>query len=136
MNNITIIDASAVFHSIIHGVFKDKSDWTMSESGKKYLDEDKLRSGIIGSFLYYKNIKHFADECIIAIDKPPYWRKDILPFYKGARKKNKEESDIDWTAQFVVIDKVMNEIKKLKRKNVKSLSWNNSNIKSQAYSLS
>lgn len=109
--NITIIDFSAVLHASLHGLFKDKADWELNpETGKKYVPIKTLRGGLIGSLLYYKNVKHKADECIIAIDKAPYWRKDILPFYKGMRKKSRSESDIDWTKQFSEVDTLIAEL--------------------------
>lgn len=112
MRNITIIDLSGVIHSTLHGVHKDKSDWVVDpESGKKYVPASILRGSLIGSLLYYKNLKHKADECIIAMDAPPYWRRDIIPFYKGMRKKSRSESDINWKLQFAEVDLVVSEMK-------------------------
>jgi hypothetical protein len=111
MKNITIIDFSAVLHGSIHSIFKDKTDWDINqETGKKSVKLEVLRPGLLGSLLYYKNIKHKADECIIAIDRAPYWRKDILPFYKGMRKKGREESDIDWKTVFEHVETIIKEI--------------------------
>jgi 5'-3' exonuclease len=110
--NITIIDLSAVIHSSLHGLFKDSKDWqTNPETNKKYVPISTMRTGLLGSLLYYKNLKHRADECIIAMDAPPYWRKDILPFYKGMRKKKRTESDIDWKMQHQIIDDIMKEFR-------------------------
>jgi hypothetical protein len=111
MKNITIIDFSAVLHGCIHSIFRDRSDWDINpDTGKKSVKLEVLRPGLIGSLLYYKNIKHNADECIIAIDRAPYWRKDILPFYKGMRKKGREESDIDWKTVFLHVETIIKEI--------------------------
>ena len=44
---------------------------------------------------------------IIASDSKKYWRKDVFSLYKGHRKRNREESDIDWDFIF----ECMNEIK-------------------------
>lgn len=111
MKNLTIIDFSAVLHGSIHSLFRDKSDWDICPTtGKKSVKLDVLRPGLIGSLLYYKNIRHKADECIIAIDKAPYWRKEILPFYKGMRKKGREESDIDWKTVFSHVETIIQEI--------------------------
>jgi hypothetical protein len=35
-------------------------------------------------------------EIVICVDGNDYWRRSIFPFYKGARKKSKEESVYDW----------------------------------------
>lgn len=45
---------------------------------------------------------------IIVSDSYKYWRKEIFPYYKASRKKNREKSDLDWPILF----KSMNTIKK------------------------
>jgi hypothetical protein len=112
MSNVTIIDFSAVLHASLHGLFKDKADWVLDpETNKKHVPINVLRQGLLGSLLYYKNLKHKADTTIIALDAPPYWRKDVLSFYKGLRKKSRNESDIDWKAQFALVDQLIQEFR-------------------------
>ena len=50
-------------------------------------------------------------ELILVFDsKSGYWRKEIFPFYKARRKKDREESPLDWELIFQTVDKVKGEI--------------------------
>lgn len=49
--------------------------------------------------------KDYGD-VIICCDSRKYWRKDIFPYYKANRKKNREKSDLDWVVIFEVLDEV------------------------------
>jgi hypothetical protein len=110
MNKTTvIIDLSGIFHATLHGLFS-KGDWTVTESGKRTIEPVKFKSAMIGSILYYKNMKTKPSECIIAVDSAPYWRRDILPFYKGTRKSGREESDIDYKSLFPILEELIDEI--------------------------
>jgi hypothetical protein len=48
---------------------------------------------------------------IIACDDKNYWRKALFPYYKAGRKKMREESNIDWSALFEILNKIRQEIK-------------------------
>jgi len=48
---------------------------------------------------------------IIACDDKNYWRKALFPYYKAGRKKMREESDIDWSSLFEILNKIRQEIK-------------------------
>lgn len=57
-----------------------------------------LRHQVLNSIRGYNH--RFSDEfgeLVIATDSGSYWRKDIFPYYKANRKKNREESQIDWS---------------------------------------
>ncbi len=47
---------------------------------------------------------------IVSCDSKNYWRKDLFPFYKAKRSKDKENSPIDWTALNLYISKIKKEI--------------------------
>jgi 5'-3' exonuclease len=48
---------------------------------------------------------------IICADDKNYWRRTTFPYYKASRKKNREESELDWNAIFVSLNRVREEIK-------------------------
>ncbi len=50
--------------------------------------------------------QEYGNEVIIACDNGPYWRKEVFPYYKYNRKKNKEQSDIPWDLIFKNMDEV------------------------------
>lgn len=48
---------------------------------------------------------------VIACDDKNYWRKDIFPYYKANRKKNREESNVDWPSIFSALEKFKVELR-------------------------
>jgi len=108
-NHKVIVDLSSVLHVGLHGVFRGEME-KCPESGKLFIPENKLRQALIGSIMYYKNIKGRPSQTIIAIDRGPYWRKNIFPHYKGLRSAARVESDIDWTKVYSSVDVIISEI--------------------------
>lgn len=49
-------------------------------------------------------------QLVIAADARGYWRKTIFPYYKAHRKKDREDSDLDWNAIFQCMDQVREEL--------------------------
>ncbi len=76
------------------------------------LDENMFRHMVLNSLRSYK-VKFGVDygEMIIACDNKNYWRKKIFPYYKENRKKNLEESEINWKEIFDYLNKIRGEIK-------------------------
>jgi len=74
------------------------------------IEEDFLRHIILNSLRMY-NLKHRDKygKMVIACDGGS-WRKDYYPEYKAARRKNREESKLDWAEIFRIINKVKDEI--------------------------
>jgi hypothetical protein len=71
-----------------------------------------LRHMIVNSIRGYK--KKFGEQygdLVLACDSKNYWRKEIFPFYKKHRKKDREESGFDWKAIFEALDTIRDEIK-------------------------
>jgi 5'-3' exonuclease len=87
---IIIIDASMMARSIIEVCRRNEE--TASEGYQEW------RYRFIERILYYL-VDFNPTEVIIALDSPPYWRKDLFKFYKASRKllreKDEETSD-DW----------------------------------------
>lgn len=74
------------------------------------LDEDLLRHMILNGI---RNIrKKFASygEVVIACDHLS-WRRGAFPYYKAARRKNRDASDMDWTTVFDTFAKVRDEMR-------------------------
>lgn len=73
------------------------------------LDENMLRHMILNVLRSYR--QKFAGEMIIACDGKRSWRKDVFPYYKANRAKNREESPLDWKLIFESFHKVRAELK-------------------------
>jgi hypothetical protein len=74
------------------------------------IEENFIRHIILNSLRMY-NLK-YRDKygsMVIACDGGS-WRKDYFPEYKGARRKNREASGLDWTEIFRIINKIKDEI--------------------------
>jgi len=76
------------------------------------IDENMIRHMVINSIRSNK-VKFEKDfgEMIICADDKNYWRKAMFPYYKAARKKNREESELDWNAIFTSLNKIREELK-------------------------
>ena len=73
------------------------------------IDDGLIRHMILNSILNVK--KKFSDEygnVVICCDNKNYWRKDIFPYYKFSRKRERESSGIDWNLIF----NTMNDVKR------------------------
>ncbi len=76
------------------------------------INENLIRHMVLNSIRMY-NVK-FKDEygdLVICADDKKYWRKDLFPYYKAARKKSREESPYDWNLIFETLNKVRDEIR-------------------------
>lgn len=76
------------------------------------IDENMLRHMVLNS-LRANRVKFHAEfgEMIICADDTNYWRKDVYPYYKAARKKDREKSDLDWNSIFVALNAIRDELK-------------------------
>ena len=83
-------------------------------SGQKNikLEEDLIRHMILNILKnHIKNFKTDYGEIVLCCDNRKYWRKEIFPFYKASRKKNREKSNLDWHLIFDMLSKFKNELK-------------------------
>ena len=80
-------------------------------SGNKDFGVDLIRHQVLNSIRGFKSRFSEFDELIICCDNKNYWRKKIFPYYKANRKKNREESKLDWTAIFDTLHIIKDEIK-------------------------
>ena len=76
------------------------------------LEENMVRHMILNSLRSYRT--KFCDEygeMVIACDNTNYWRKQLFPYYKANRKKNQENSEMDWKSIFECMNKIRAELK-------------------------
>lgn len=84
----------------------------MAQIKRDFLDEKLVRHMVLTSLRFYE--KQYVEEygeVVLAYDSRHYWRKDIFPYYKQNRKKDREKSGHDWGNIFEVLNKIRDEIK-------------------------
>ena len=75
------------------------------------LEEGMLRHMILNALRYYRTKFHEKyGELVICCDSKRYWRKEVFPYYKAGRKKDRQASGVDWNTMFTVLDKVRQEL--------------------------
>lgn len=74
------------------------------------IEESFIRHLILNTLRMY-NVKYRAKygELVLACDGGS-WRKTYYSYYKAARRKNREDSTLDWTEIFRILNKVKDEI--------------------------
>lgn len=75
------------------------------------VEESMLRHMIINCLRSYNMAyKDKFGEMVIACDSTS-WRNEVFPYYKANRKKSREESSLDWTKIFGIVNKIKEELK-------------------------
>ncbi len=76
------------------------------------VDENMIRHMVLNSIRFNRmKFKEEFGELIICADDKNYWRRAQFPYYKASRRKNREESELDWSAIFNALNKVRQELK-------------------------
>lgn len=79
---------------------------------KTKLEEDLIRHMVLNSLRSYaKQFKQKYGEIVVCCDSKRYWRRDVFPFYKSNRKRDREKSEFDWTLIFETLNKIRDELK-------------------------
>lgn len=79
---------------------------------KVKLEENLIRHMVLNSLRSYaKQFRSKYGEIVIACDSKHYWRREIFPFYKAHRKKDREKSEFDWHLIFETLNKIRDELK-------------------------
>jgi 5'-3' exonuclease len=79
---------------------------------KMKLDENLIRHMVLNSLRSYaKQFKQKYGDIVIACDSKRYWRRDVFPFYKAHRKKDRDKSEFDWHLIFETLNKIRDELK-------------------------
>jgi 5'-3' exonuclease len=75
------------------------------------LSEDLVRHMFLNSLR--SNRKKFLDEygeLVICCDGKGSWRREVFPYYKSARRKAREDSELNWTELFQIISTIREEL--------------------------
>jgi 5'-3' exonuclease len=76
------------------------------------VDENMIRHMVLNTLRFNRmKFKEEFGELIICADDKNYWRRQVFPYYKAARRKHREESELDWTAIFTALNKIRQELK-------------------------
>jgi len=76
------------------------------------IEEDLVRHMVLNSLrLYRRKFGEKYGELVICCDDKNYWRRDIFPYYKAHRKKDREESGLDWHMIFEVLNGIRDDLK-------------------------
>lgn len=84
----------------------------INSNPKIKLDENLIRHMVLNSLRSYsKQFRSKYGEIVVACDSKKYWRRDVFPFYKAHRKKDREKSEFDWHLIFETLNKIRDELK-------------------------
>lgn len=75
------------------------------------IDENLLRHMILNS-IRMNNTKFSKEygQLVIACDATDNWRKQYYPYYKANRKKNRDESSLNWNEVFRILNTIREEL--------------------------
>lgn len=76
------------------------------------IQENMVRHIVLNNIRSFsRQFKSKYGDLVVCCDNKNYWRRDIFPFYKSHRKKDREKSDFDWNLIFNVLNKIRDELK-------------------------
>lgn len=84
----------------------------MSIMKDNIIDEEHLRYNLIKYLKEYENNYKKYGDVVLAFDSKNYWRKDFFKYYKSNRKKERDNSDVDWNQVHTLIRQFKNEFEK------------------------
>lgn len=89
------------------------SNLMMQIGGKNVpIDENLVRHMVLNSLrLYRQKFGEKYGELVICCDDKNYWRRDLFPYYKAHRKKDREKSGLDWHTIFEVLNGIRDDLK-------------------------
>ena len=76
------------------------------------LEENLLRHMILNSIrsINVKFSKEYG-KMIVACDSRKNWRREVFPFYKANRRKDRDSSELDWQEIFQSLNKIRSELR-------------------------
>jgi 5'-3' exonuclease len=84
----------------------------MAQLKSDRLNEKLVRHMVLNSLRSYEQkYGEKYGEMVLAYDSKQYWRKQVFPYYKQNRKKDRQRSGHDWSSIFEVLNKIRDEIK-------------------------
>lgn len=75
------------------------------------IEEDLVRHMILNTIRSLRTKFRNDGEIVIACDDKKYWRKQAFQYYKANRKKDRDESDINWNQIFNCLNTIKEELK-------------------------
>ena len=80
--------------------------------GKNNIQEDMLRHIVLNSLRSFnKQFKTKYGSLVLCCDNRKYWRRDVFPFYKANRKRDRDASDVDWNSIFGMFNTIKSELR-------------------------
>ena len=90
------------------------SNLMMHIGGKKNVpvEADLVRHMVLNSLRMYRTKfgKKYG-ELVICCDDKEYWRRELYPYYKIHRKKDREQSGLDWNMIFTILNGIRDDIR-------------------------
>ena len=76
------------------------------------IEPDMVRHMVLNAIRGF-NVKFGKDygQLVIACDDKKYWRREVFPYYKANRKRDREKSELDWNAIFECLNSIREELK-------------------------
>lgn len=82
------------------------------QSQRMEMDENLIRHIVLNCIRTHRSKFHDKyGEIVIAADNKHYWRREVFPYYKANRKKDREKSTLNWPVIFECMSKIKTEIK-------------------------
>ena len=83
-----------------------------SRSGTNTLEPGLMKHMVLNTLRHYR--QKFGEEygeLVICCDDKNYWRRDLFPYYKLHRKKQREESPFDWNSLFEQLNEMREDLR-------------------------
>ena len=90
------------------------SNLMMHIGGKKNVpvEADLVRHMVLNSLRMYRTkFSEKYGELVICCDDKEYWRRELYPYYKIHRKKDREQSGLDWNMIFTILNGIRDDIR-------------------------
>jgi hypothetical protein len=90
------------------------SNLMMQIGGKKNIqpEENLIRHMVLNSLRMYRaKFGKKYGELVICCDDKEYWRRELYPYYKIHRKKDREQSGLDWNMIFTILNGIRDDIR-------------------------
>lgn len=71
---------------------------------------DFVRHLFLNQILHFRKKFHDYGDIVICCDSRNSWRKEVFPYYKAARKKERSDSVLDWNSIYESIDTIKQEL--------------------------
>lgn len=98
-----IVDYSQTAISALMADLKGRTDVEISTPLVRHMIVNALRS-------YKAKFGNEYGNLVIACDSKRYWRRELFPYYKANRKKDRDSSGFDWQSIFEALNQIKSEL--------------------------